>query len=178
MCEPATIGLVVAAAGTLIKAQAQAQAGAAAKTADFNSAHFANRAAADAVQRGTLRDLQVALRGSAVVADQRVALSGSGVDLNTGGALQTQRGSSAVTEVDRRTVRRNAALAAYGLRTKAQQDFQAGEHGEQEASNAELGTFLSGAGQVGPKALSLYGDLKSPAGGDFTPESDGGFYGG
>lgn len=180
MCEPATVGLAVAAAGTLLKASAQAQAGAATKAADFNSAALANQAAADAVQRGTLRDLQVALRGSAVTAEQRVAQSGSGTDVNSGGALQTQRGTEAITEVDRQTVRRNAALAAYGLRNKAQQDFQSGEYSESEAHNAELGTFLSGAGQVGSKALSLYGDLKSPAssGGNFTPTDDGNFYGG
>lgn len=178
MCEPATVGLAVAAAGTLIKANAQAEAGAANKRAMFTSAEFSDQAAADAVQRGTLRDLQVALRGSQVESEQRVAQSGSGTDINTGGALQVQRGTAAVSELDRQVVRRNAALAAYGLRMKSQSLRQAGEYGETEGNDAALGTFLSGAGSVASKGLSLVGDLKTPGGDNFTPTDDGNFYGG
>lgn len=168
MCEPTTIGLAVAAAGTLIKANAQAEAGAAAKRQMYTSAAFADEAAADAVKRGTLRDLQVALRGSQVMSEQRVAQSGSGVDVNTGGSLQTQRGTAAVSEVDRATVRRNAALAAYGLRMKSQSLRQSGEYGEREGNDAALGTFLSGAGSVASKGMALSSDLKSPTSEDFS----------
>lgn len=174
MCEPTTIGLAISAVGTLAKADAQAKAGAAAKAADFNAASLAEQAAADAVRKGQFRDLQLALRGSQVVAEQRVAQSGSGVDVNTGGALQTQRGTEAVNELDRQEARRNGALAAYGLRMRAQVLRQEGEYGEAAGKSDAEGTFLSGAGQVGLGAGKLFSQ-RNPGSEDFI--GDGSFGG-
>lgn len=150
MCDPIAVGMATQGVGTLLKASAQQAHGRAAKAADDRSADFADRAAADAVYRGTLRDLQAAMRGSAVVAAQRVIQSGSGADVNVGAPLATQRASEAVVQVDRATVRRNAALEAYGLRQHAGAYRQHGADAEAEGDSAAMGTFLGGiASEVG-----------------------------
>lgn len=162
MCDAISIGLAAQGAGTLMKGQAQLAQGAAAKTAYNQSADSAERAAADAIERGEYRDLQVAMRGSAVIAEQRVAQSGTGGDVNSGGNLQTQLSTSAVTDVDRAVVRRDAALAAYGLRTRAQELRQQGEYAESEAESAALGTFLGGAGGLLSQGGKRFAEIPDP----------------
>ena len=95
------VGIGLQGIGTLSKGLAQNQQGQAAKAADYRSADFAEKAAADAVERGTLRDMQTVMHASGVVAAQRVAYSGSGVDVNVGAPRAVQAGTEAVSEVDR-----------------------------------------------------------------------------
>lgn len=165
MCDAISIGLAAQGTATLLKGSAQLQQGAAAKTAYNRSADSADRAAADAIERGEYRDLQVAMHSSAVIAEQRIVQSGTGGDVNAGGNLQTQLATSAVSDVDRAVVRRNAALAAYGLRLKSQALRQEGENAQTEGENAALGTFLGGAGGLASRFSSYSGDLKAPSSG-------------
>jgi hypothetical protein len=129
-----------------MKGAAQQQQGRAAQEALNRSADTAERAAADAIERGAMKELQVAMHGSAVVAAQRVTQSGSGTDVNVGGNRVVQAAAEAVSAVDRATVRRNAALEAYGLREHARGYRQQGEYARAEGDNAMIGTFLSGIG--------------------------------
>jgi hypothetical protein len=148
MCSAIAVGIGAQAFGTILKANAQVQQGRAAKTAANMSADASERAAADAIYRGSLKEMQVTMHGSAVVAAQRVAQSGSGLDVNVGGHRAVQTGTEAVTDLDRATVRRNAALEAYGLRERARGFRQQGEYAQAEGENAALGTFLSGIGSA------------------------------
>lgn len=146
MCDAMAVGLAAKGVGTLIQGTAAQAQGRATRAADYRSADFAEKAAADAIEAGNLKDLSQAMHGAAVVATQRVAMSGTGVDINTGGSLATQLGTQAVNEVDRATVRRNARLHAYGLTAQAQGDRQRGENAAVAGDNAMLGTFLGGMG--------------------------------
>lgn len=161
MCDATFVGLGIAMVGTAVQGVAQRARGHAAKVADYRSADFADRAAADAVERGNLKELQVTMHGASVVAAQRVIESGTGADVNVGGAKATQDATTAMTEVDRAVVRRNAALEAYGLRERAGAYRQQGEYAEREGDNAAVGTFLSGIARGVGEAGKLYSDMRS-----------------
>lgn len=149
MCNAIAVGMGAQAFGNVVKGAAQAQQGRAAADSLNRSADASERAAADAIDRGALKELQVTMHGSAVVAAQRVAQSGSGLDVNVGGSKAVQDATAAITDVDRATVRRNAALEAYGLRERARGFRQQGAYARAEGDNAMMGTFLGGiAGAV------------------------------
>ena len=162
MCDAIAVGMGVALVGSFVKAKAQEDQGQAAKAANFRDADFSDRAAADAIRRGELKDLQVAMRGSSVVSRQRVIQSGTGFDVNVGSPKTTQDATQSVSDLDRQIVRRNASLEAYGLQARARSQRQSGLYGEAEGDNAASGTFLSGfssAIMMGGKGAA---DTRSP----------------
>lgn len=164
MCSFPAVAIAATGVASLMQGQAAKQHGEAVKTSDFQSADAAERAAADAVERGTLEDLKVALRRSAVVSAQRVAQSGTGADVNVGAPLATQGASEAVSDVDRAVVRRNAALEAFGLRERARGFRQQGMNAEAEGNAAQLGTFLSGIGKMIGMGGKIGADMNMPTG--------------
>lgn len=137
-------GLFLGGLGSLIKAGAQQAQGRAAKMAADLSADFSERAAADAVQRGNMREFEVTSRGEKILADQLTAQTNSGSDANVGGQLTTRQASRGNLDFDRALVRRNAAMEAYGFRARAQAQRQEGEYAQEAADTAATGTFLSG----------------------------------
>lgn len=144
------IGEGVNALGTYEKMQSEAKQGRAALQAHNLSADIEEMAAADAIERGKLKDMQTVMRGSLIVAEQRVMQSGSGTDANTGGNVQTQLSTGAITAVDRSIVVGNAIKEAYGLKLRAAGQRQEGMNAYRASQDAEMGTFLSGlAGVVG-----------------------------
>lgn len=168
MCDAITVSLAAKGVGTIMSSVAAQKQGQATKAADYRSADFAEKAAADAVEAGNLKELQTAMHGASVVAGQRVGMSGTGADVNTGGSLATQLGTQAISEVDRATVRRNARLHAYGLTAKAQDDRQRGLNAESSGNNAMLGTFLGGMGGLIGSAGKIAGDVTSGSQPDMT----------
>lgn len=107
-------------------------------------AQFAEQAAGDAVEKGTLIETQEAMKGTAVTSRALVQQSGSGADVTTGGAQQVRASTDAVVEVDRAIVRRNAQLEAYGLRAKARSHQQQATNDIAEGKTAFWGSFLGG----------------------------------
>lgn len=166
MCSALGVGVGMMGVSTLMKGMAAKQQGEAAKRSENMTADEAERAASDAVERGRLKDLQVAMRGSRVVAAQRVAVSGGGADVNVGAPQAVGESTEAVNEVDRRTVTYNATMEAYGLRSQARAHRQRGENAAAEGEAAMWGTFLSGAGQIGGAAGRLATDVEMPTGPD------------
>jgi hypothetical protein len=168
MCTVLGAAAGVQIAGSLLQAGAARQHGSAAKQADDLSAVSAEKAAASAVERGNLKDLQEAMKGDAVVVQQLVAQSGSGADVNVGAPAATRRASGAVLEVSRKIVRYNAALEAMGLREHARRYYQEGENAEAEGKSAFVGTLLSG----GAKMIGMGGKLAADSVGSELPTPD------
>lgn len=137
-------GLFLGGIGTIFKMNAQLAQGRAAKSAANLSADYSERAAADAVQRGNMREFEVTSRGEKILADMLSAQTNSGSDANVGGQLTTRQASRGNLDFDRALVRRNAAMEAYGLRARAQGQRQEGEYAMEAAEDAALGTFLGG----------------------------------
>lgn len=159
-------------AAVVMQGMAAKKHGDAEKAADYLSADASERAAADAIERGKLKDLQVAMHGSAVLGEQRVVQSGTGADVNIGANKATQDATQGVSEVDRAVVARNAALEAYGLKQRARGQRQRGQNAAAAGEAAMWGTFLSGIGKVGSQAAGLGSDIKP------SPDDSGTFEGG
>lgn len=130
--------------GSLVQGDAAQKRGRAANDEAKRDAASSETAAADAIETGNLRDMQEAMKGSAVEAAAMVQQSGSGFDVNVGAPLASRLATRASVEVDRSIVRRNAALQAYGLRLRARAQRQQGEYAEEEGNAAFVGSFLSG----------------------------------
>lgn len=155
MCEPITIGMGVSMMGSLMQAKAAEARGAAAQAAANTSARFSDQAAADAIARSPLGEMRVQMHGSSVVAAQRGALSGSAIDVNSGSGKDLQDNAKSMTEIDRQTVQRNAALEAYGLRARAGVQRQEGEYARRAGEDVAMGSFIGGIG----KAVGLGGSV-------------------
>lgn len=156
MCEPMWVAMGMQGVGTLVSGVAAAQRGNAAREADYRSAEFADQAAADALSKGSLKTLQVGMRGSTISSAALVAQSGSGVIADTAGPRAQ---TAALTELDKATVRRNAALEAYGLRQRAGALRQEGEYAEAQGRAQELGTFLGGIGGIAAEGARRIQDM-------------------
>jgi len=159
------------AVSNIIKGTAAQQHGRAVKAAEYQTADEAERAAADAIDRGKLKDMQVVMRSSKIVAAQQVAVSGGGADVNVGAPRAVQEATEAVTEVDRRTVAHNAALEAYGLKSVARAHRQRGEFAAAEGEAAMWGTFLGGISQVIGTGGKIGADVQPTAGLDSRVET-------
>jgi len=165
MCEPTTIMMGIAVAGSLMSAAGQAQQGAAAQSsANFNAQVAQNNAIIARQQAGTARDIgkveaaQVGLKARQLAGLQRASLAGNGVLVGSGSAADIVGDTTLQSRVDTQTIRENAARKTMGfLQQGSNFDAQSGlliATGSNAASAANMqatGTLLSGAGTVAGK---------------------------
>jgi len=154
------VGLGVQGLATVVKGVAAKKHGEAVQAEDFRSADAAERAASDATYRGEIKDIQMAMQGSRVVAAQRVIQSGTGADVNIGAPKATQEATEAVVAADRKMVIYNAAMQGYGLRMRARGFRQAGVNAATEGKNAMIGTFLGGIADMIKQGGKVASDIK------------------
>lgn len=83
-----------------------------------NNASLAERAAADAVDRGATESAAVRKQGRAVKGAQRAALATGNVDQGFGSALDILTETDIATDVDANTAEANASKEAYALRVR------------------------------------------------------------
>lgn len=96
----------------------QAAYGYEAKIAE-NNASSAERAAADALDRGATEASAVRKRGAQVKGQQRAVLAAGNVDQSFGSALDILTSTDVGTDVDAATAQENAGKEAYALRVQA-----------------------------------------------------------
>lgn len=119
------------------------------------NASLAEAQAADALARG---GVAAGIRGRQVrseVGSARAAMAASGIQLDTGSALDVQADIDALGALDVATIRNNAAREAWGYRTQASDLTQRGILSRLAAENAAAGldddqitTLLTGAGKT------------------------------
>lgn len=103
----------------MLKARAAQQAASAnARILELN-AGYADQAAAGAVQRGAALESRVRLDAGKITGQQIAGRVAAGVGLS-GSAADTIAETAGMSELDALTVRNNAALEAWGFRTKGQ----------------------------------------------------------
>jgi hypothetical protein len=155
MCEPvtiATIAIGLAAASGGAKAYGEYQKGEAEAKAAQQQAEFERGAAADALQRGAAEAGKVRTAGSQLIGENKAALAGSGVDVQSGSAAAVLADTRAQSELDVGTVRSNAARAAWGHDVQAGQLDYAARNARYQAKLAMTGTFLGTASSVASMA--------------------------
>jgi hypothetical protein len=132
-----------------------------------NNATIAQQDARLDIQAGETAATNQGLKTRAAVGQQKAAQGASGIDVNSGSAVDVRVGTESIGMLDALTLRSNAAKAAYAKEVEANSDTAQGQllqsESQQEADAAPLGAFgtlLSGASSVGGnwgKFQSLYG---------------------
>lgn len=109
---------------------------------------LADRAAADAVDRGNQLSGRTRVQVSQLVAKQRVAYANSGVDPNVGTAANVQADTAAAGELDAITRENNAAREAWGFKQKSAGYSRRADRiaeGQKTETALTAARFLSGA---------------------------------
>lgn len=141
-----------------------------------NNELIAGTNAERAIAAGNAQAHAVSLKGAATGGKIKTAQAASGIDVNTGSAVDVQEGQREQEKLDAETVMSNAQLQAYGYRTQAQ-NFAAESDlttmkGEQAEIGADIGAFgslLSNASSLGAKWGSFGGDAGNFGG---SPETN------
>ena len=144
------------ASGQAAKAQAEAQA-----QAMEQNAKFARAQGHDAIERGGQEELKHRRNMAKHLATQRASLATTGIDINSGSALDARNASISEGEYDAETIRFNAARERWGYINKAENlEAQAAgtrAQGKAAARNALFGG-IAGAALGG---LNAYSQMKS-----------------
>lgn len=163
-------GAGISAAGTIEQGQATANAANYAAQVAQNNATIANQNATYATAAGQTQAANQSLKGAATAGRIKASQAASGIDVNTGSALNVQEGQREQSQLDTETVLNNAELQAYGYRSQATSyTAQSGletEEAEQAPIGADIGAaggFLSSASSVASKWSQL-----GPSGGTTT----------
>ena len=149
-------------AGAGIKAMGDIEGGAATRSAATyqaqvaaNNAEIAKRNANYAEEAGQAQANAISLKGAATAGRIKAGQAASGVDVNTGSAVDVQTSQRETSKLDTETILNNANLQAYGYRTQAA-GFQAeSELDLAKAKQAPIGADLAAAGGVLSSASSL-----------------------
>src|SRR6202021_3155278 len=162
MAFAAPLALIAGIAGAGISAYGTAEAGQAqANAANYNAGVAANNGAignnstAYSVAAGQEATSTQSRKNAAVSGKIKATQAASGVDVNTGSAVDVQKSQRETGELDSETVLNNSELQAYGYRSQAT-GFQATSQLEtEEAEQAPIGADLSAAGGLLGSASSL-----------------------
>ena len=161
MCEPITIAsaaLALSAISTGVSAYAANQeVKAANKAAEYNAqiqernAQIADIQAKDATARGAIEEKQYRLKLKQLQGSQRAAAAGSGVLVDTGSPFDVLNDTVSYGELDALTIRRNAAVEAWGYRNQGvgyRQQASLSRSQKGSAALATTSTLLTGASRL------------------------------
>lgn len=165
MCEPTTIALVAVAASSALAAySSKTQGDAAQSQANYqsavsrNNAILAQRAAADAIDRGNQSAALKAVQGKQFLARERATLASNGSDVNSGSALDITSDTAGNNAYDELVTRNNAQREAVADQTQAGNftgqaaaDQIAGQNAESAGNLGAASNVLAGAGSVATK---------------------------
>lgn len=139
---------LITAGATAYGAYAQNEAGRQQQKIANRNADLLDASATDAIQLGEEQARQVKRQARSLRGRQRAALAGSGVDVNTGTALDLQEETTMLGEIDAATMRKNAFREAWGIRMQASNQREAGAFAKRAGRNQAIGTLIGGAGQA------------------------------
>ena len=143
------------------------QGNAASENAQFQSEiakqnqKIGNMNAQQATQVGEAQTEQQQQKTRATVGAIQAAQGASGIDVNSGSAVDVRSSASELGELDALTIRSNAARTAYGFEVNAQNQGAEAELLQQESQQAQIGgdlgaggSLLSGASSAGRNYLA------------------------
>ena len=144
----AVVGTVLSAVGTVASGIAQSNAASYRAAVDRNNAVTAQQNATYAREAGAVQEQIAGRKAAAQLGAVRSGIAANNVDVNTGSALDVQKGEREAGALSEETVAHNALLQAYGYETQAT-GFQA-EAGLQEgqAGAAVPGSLLAAGGKL------------------------------
>lgn len=131
------------------------------RAADFqaqiarNNAQIARANAAAATQAGDIAAFNVGLRTRDIVGRTKAAQAASGIDVNTGSAVDVQASERMLGMLDALTVRSNAARAAYGYESEAMSESARARILKRRASMSRLSGLIDATGTILEGATSI-----------------------
>jgi hypothetical protein len=154
------------------KGQAEAQQRSYQAAVARNNAVVANQMADAEIQAGTraaeMKSLDTARRVAGVKAGQ----AASGIDVNTGSAVDVQVSERELGVLDADTALTNAQTRAYGYRSRAANELASASLYDKAGQDAQTGSYLSAGGTLLSRASSLpYKDIFGGSGGSKTDNS-------
>jgi hypothetical protein len=158
MADPITaIGVAVSAGGAIFKGMSQASMyGYQANIARMN-ADIARQNAVYESNLGEVQAQQQGMKTRAVIGQTKATQGASGLDLNSGSAVEVRASEAELGAEDQATIRSNAARRAYGFQVEAAQDTAQASLLDKASSNAEIGGFID----AGTSILGGGGSLSS-----------------
>ena len=142
------IGGAMFAGGTAFSATSQYNSGKINKKIAENNATVLDWQADDVVAVAAQNEKLQRIETRRIIGSQRAALGAQGIEVNDGSSVDIQVGAARIGEVDARTIRANAAMDAWGIRSQATDQRYHGYLMKQEGTTAALGTILGNAGSA------------------------------
>jgi hypothetical protein len=139
---------LVSAFGSFQKGMAESNADKFAAQQAQNNSKLATENAAIATQAGSEQAAQSSLRTRAQVGEIRAQQGASGIEVNSGSAIDTQISERMLGKLDAETVRSNATKEAFGYVTQAQDFKNEANQDLAAAKNAKMQGILGAAGGV------------------------------
>lgn len=160
--EPATASLVLGGVGALSSAVGSAKAGAATAASDRynaqvqeNNAVVAEQNAAYAEAAGIANAQNISLKGAANFGHVKASQAASGVDVNSGSAVEVQKSTRELNQLEAMSEENKGMLQAYGYRAAAVSSTAQAGLDRMAADNAESAGFLSAGGGLLGSASTL-----------------------
>lgn len=151
--DPVTMGIVATTLlGGILKGNAAKRAAAAQAAQDEFNAKLSDTAAGDALLRGLTAEGAVARATSDAVSTGRAQLGASGVDTQSGSAVDSLAGLRARGQLAALVIRQNAAREAWGDQGQAANFRARAKNALQSGSDQYIGELLS----AGASALQAY----------------------
>lgn len=164
--DPASLAvesMVVGAIGAGVSGYGQYETGKAnSESASYQATVAANNAAVAKenatmdIQAGEVAAVNKGLQTRAVVGSEKANQGASGIDVNTGSAVDVRAGTAEMGMLDALTIRSDAAKKAYGQEVAATSDTAQSQLDTMQSDQASIagdigatGTMLSGASTVG-----------------------------
>jgi hypothetical protein len=164
-------GTATSVAGKMKGGQASSQAASYRAQAARNMAVAYDQAAERVVQGGVVKSDVEGLRTAAAVGDTKAKQAASGVDVNTGSAVDVRAGVAQAGRLNQLTTLNNDQLSAYGYRVKAHEartqavlDEAEGSQAQTGAAYGAAGSLISGASALPFRWLTGGSDKSTPAG--------------
>lgn len=150
MCDP-TGGVLTAAllaGGAAVTAYGQYQVGQYEQKVANMNAKLAGQQARDAEARGNIAEQTHLQKVRQMLGAQRARLGASGIEVNSGTALDLTTDTARMGAMDALTIRNNAAREAWGYRVQGVNYKAQGELAAAQGTNQAMGTLLTGGSQA------------------------------
>ena len=148
-------GAAVSAGGQIVQGQATASAANYRAQVAQNNATIAKQNADYAIAAGMQSAETQSLKGAAKGGAIKAGIAASGIDVNTGSAVDVRESQREAATLDTETVMNNAELQAYGYNAKATGFEAEAELDKLTAEQAPIGAAIGATGSLLSSASSL-----------------------
>tara|TARA_R110000850_G_scaffold91270_4_gene193839 strand:+ start:1250 stop:1801 length:552 start_codon:yes stop_codon:yes gene_type:complete len=148
MCEPMTIAVAVAAAGTVMQGYAAQQQGSFENDVSKYNARQQDNEATRTRNKGTEEEMKLREKTAQLTSTQRAQLGASGVEVDSGSALLLQEDAELLGEADALRIRSNYGDAADSLEAQSDITRSQGKAALQGGQNAFRSSLLKAGGSV------------------------------